>query len=78
MGPALELLLAGDGLSPRGEGLGVDEFDGEALGGPGRAFASVMGGEAIGQILAGSCVERAVRAAEEVGVEHEEPRTTRG
>jgi len=69
VGPALELLLSGDGFGARGEGLGVDELDGAALGGPGRAFSAIVGGDAIGQILAGSGVERAVGAAQEVDVE---------
>jgi hypothetical protein len=47
----------------------MHEFNGTARGGSGGAFATVVRGDAIGQILAGSSVEHAVGAAEEVGVE---------
>jgi hypothetical protein len=69
VGPALELLLACNRFGARGERFGVDEFYGVACGGPGCTFTLIVRCDAIGEILAGSCVERAVGAAEKVGVE---------
>jgi hypothetical protein len=67
--PALQLPLSGECITERREGFGVDDLDGASLSGPRCALAAVVVGNASLEVLAGSDIERAVGATENVGVE---------
>ena len=66
MAPTLELPLSREGFASRGEGFGVDEGDGLALGGEAAASIRFVAEHAGSEVFGDACVVLAVCALEDV------------